>query len=410
MAAKRNFVLGSFLQKFRPSHGNNDSMEHKGNYLLMRKDAPVCEFFLYANSRHPHTFSAELVEVFDKERMPIETRAGNGYSIGDFFENRLYPLYAGHLGDNVIVNGQPLASSFGNIIKYTAGTSLIDDFWMMDVSDKAKSWDYVNLFDNKINSQVSDLAFSGNGIFETDSFIHSPDFTTDGYMDKAWRDIDGKLLLYKSGGGWRSQGGVYFSEFYASQIAQRLGVSHVSYGLDMWFGRLCSTCELFTSEKTSYINADKYLGNTPISSFVKSLDRKGYLYSELADIILFDAIVGNGRHAGNFGFLQDNDTLEITGFAPIFDNGSALFTHAADSQLKDPRLLSTFARLGSMRNGTASLSEVKELLTDRQRNLAKSMEGFKFKRHDEHNLSEGRLKDLEMIVQRRALELSKAPD
>ena len=48
-----------------------------------------------------------------------------------------------------------------------------------------------------------------------------------------------------------------------------------------------------------------------------------------ADIFFFDAIIFNtDRHLGNFGYLIDNDTNEIVGAAPIFDNGYGLFSLA----------------------------------------------------------------------------------
>lgn len=42
-------------------------------------------------------------------------------------------------------------------------------------------------------------------------------------------------------------------------------------------------------------------------------------------MIVVDYLVGNDdRHYGNFGLLRDAETLEIEGFAPIFDTGSSL--------------------------------------------------------------------------------------
>ena len=44
-------------------------------------------------------------------------------------------------------------------------------------------------------------------------------------------------------------------------------------------------------------------------------------------MILFDVLIYNTDHYfGNFGFLIDNKTMKIKGLAPIFDNGSSLFS------------------------------------------------------------------------------------
>ena len=41
--------------------------------------------------------------------------------------------------------------------------------------------------------------------------------------------------------------------------------------------------------------------------------------TRFSDIFFFDALIFNtDRHLGNFGFLGDNETNEISGVAPIF--------------------------------------------------------------------------------------------
>ena len=45
---------------------------------------------------------------------------------------------------------------------------------------------------------------------------------------------------------------------------------------------------------------------------------------EVDKMILFDHIIHNtDRHERNFGVIRNPDTLEITGFAPLFDSGSS---------------------------------------------------------------------------------------
>ena len=383
--------------------GDTGEMLDAGFYYLMRKDVPVCEFSLMVSSNSGYRYSIEVLNVADKKKMPVEARDNSNISY--FLMDRLSPIMRGQLGRSITVNGEPLGGSLKTVIEYTAGTSLIDDFWLKRTDDTEKTWSSVNLFENDLDTTVASIAFTGNGRYETNGFIHSPDFTTDGMMDKAWRRIDSKTLLYKAGAGRRSQGGVFYSEFYAAQVAERLGLNHVGYGLDVWYDRLCSTCELFTSPKHAYINGRKALSGD-INSFVNSLDRDSRMYQEIADIILFDGITGNGRHLGNLGFIQDNDIAEIVGLAPIFDNGAALFNNVPDNGLKSQAYTSTYYRLSNRMYAQTTLEDIKSQLTQRQRDLAKKMDGFQFTRHPTHNLSEGRLKDLEAVVKRRAKELS----
>ena len=385
-----------------PRSRSNSIDTHEGNFLLMRKDVPVCEFSLHSSSGAEYRIAVEVVNMFDEKRLPIEVQ--NYSHMGYFLVERFSPVFRGYLGNCIIVDGQPLNNSMRNIIEYTGGMSLVDDFWMKLPEDDHKTWEKCNPYDNEINEEVAALSFNGDGRYIASDFIISPEFTTDGMMDKAWRRIDGKTVLYKASAWWRNHGGVHFSEYYAAQIAELLELRHVSYGLDVWFDRLCSTCEMFTSSKHSYISGRKALAGD-IGGFISSLDRDSQMYQDLADTVLFDAIIANGRHWGNFGFIQDNDTMELVRFSPIFDNGSALFNSVSDAELIIPENTSMYYKMSTRMYHQASIQEIRDMLTERQMALLPRMEGFEFKRHPEHNLSEGRLKVLERIVQRRAAAL-----
>lgn len=55
---------------------------------------------------------------------------------------------------------------------------------------------------------------------------------------------------------------------------------------------------------------------------------------DLNKMLIFDFIINNtDRHLNNFGFICDEDTLEIKRFVPIFDNGSSLLSDLSDNDL-----------------------------------------------------------------------------
>jgi hypothetical protein len=168
----------------------------------------------------------------------------------------------------------------------------------------------------------------------------------------------------------------------------------------MWMGQLCSVCELFTSEDVSYISARSL--HLDIGGYVQNLDRDSGLYQQFADTILFDALTVNIRHLGNFGFVQDNTSLNIIGLAPIFDNGMALLGDLSNADLANPACKSVFFLLGERMYARAKPDAIRSLLTQRQRDLAGEMTGFRFRRHSEFNLSEERLDLLESIIHSRA--------
>ena len=61
------------------------------------------------------------------------------------------------------------------------------------------------------------------------------------------------------------------------------------------------------------------------------------------NILIVDFIIENtDRHYGNFGFIRDINTLEFLGPAPIFDNGTSLWSEALNSEIGDPQKVVPF--------------------------------------------------------------------
>ena len=372
---------------------------------MMRKDVPVCEFSVHVKT--DDRVEVELVRVLDERRLPVEMRVNP--NIAYYLSKRFSPTLRGIVGYSILRNNEPLGTRFEDLIDFTGGFSLIDDFWMTRTDDNTKSWDECNLFKNDISEEISELSFTGEGTFNITEFTRSPEFTTDGHVSKAWRNINGKKCLYKAGLPWKGHyASEHFSEYYAAQIAEILDLRYVKYDLDMWMGQLCSVCELFTSENISYISARSMF--LDIDGYMQNLDRDSIQYQRLTDTILFDALTMNIRHLGNFGFVQDNTSLEIVGLAPIFDNGMALLGELSNADLANPACKSIYFMLGERMYATVKPETIRSLLTQRQRNLAKEMTSFKFKRHSEFNMSEERLELLESLIQSRASFLSEAAD
>jgi len=335
--------------------------------------------------------------------LPVEMRFEP--NIAFYLSKRFSPTLRGIVGYNVMRENEPLATRFEDLIDFTGGFSLIDDFWMKRTDDKTKSWDEHNLFKNDISEEISELAFTGEGTFNITEFTRSPEFTTDGNVSKAWRRIDGITYLYKAGLPWKGNyASEQFSEYYASQVAESLDLRYVKYELDMWMGQVCSVCELFTSEDISYISARSL--HLDIGGYIQKQDRDSGLYQQIADTILFDALTVNIRHLGNFGFVQDNTTLDVIGFSPIFDNGMALLGDLSNTDLANPVCRSVFFMIGERMYARAKPDAIKSLLTKRQRDLAKEMTGFKFRRHSKFNQSDERLELLESLIHSRASFLS----
>ena len=283
------------------------------------------------------------------------------------------------------------------IIELCRGLSLNDVYWV--VPDGCEdSWKDFNLYENDFSNAIAQMAFSGVGPDFREQWTSSPEFTTNGMLAKCWRRIDGNVLLYKSGTEGASNTGFEpYSEFYASQIAEAMGLGHVAYGLSRFKGRLCSTCPLFTSDRYGYVPAGR----------VVSRD-EALVDPRFADIFFFDAVIFNtDRHMGNFGYLVDNDTNEIVGAAPIFDNGYGLFSLALDRRGDSH---DEFCDLRKFVSRVNPALYVKWLgfpggLTKKMKERLDGLRGFRIKRHPRYNLPVRRIEAIEDFTQKRIREI-----
>ena len=283
-----------------------------------------------------------------------------------------------------------------DILELCKGLSLNDVYWVVPDSFKG-TWKDHNLYSNEFSKTLAVMAFTGGfrGEFNAERDITtSPEFTTNGMLAKCWRRVDGEVLLYKSGTeGAANTGFEPYSEYYAAQLADALGLRHVPYGLEKFKGRLCSTCPLFTSDKYGYVPAGRLVTRD-----------EALADPRFADIFLFDAIIFNtDRHMGNFGYIIDNDVNEIVGAAPIFDNGYGLFSLAMY------RPGQKYDEYGDLRKYISHVTpalyekwlEFPKELTFDMINRLKPLKGFRFKRHKYYNLPVDRLSRIEDFLQNR---------
>lgn len=291
-----------------------------------------------------------------------------------------------------------------NIIKICKGLSLNDCYWVVEEHFDGKFEDY-NLFQSRFSQTLALIAYTGRGSTVARGFTSSPEFTTQGMLKKCWRRIDGKIYLYKGGTmGAANAGKEPYSEYYASQIAQAMGIKHVDYNLKKWKDTLSSVCELFTDIDTSYVPiwrfADK---NSLIGIAEKIKSYGGDIYDEFVDMLVFDAVIFNtDRHTGNFGLLVDSRTNEVKSFAPVFDNGLSLFNYAMEDDIGN---LEAYSKTRRPALGGTYEEVVKEFITERQRAKLRKLINFKFTLHPRYNLPKARLKAIEKFLQKRVYQL-----
>ena len=313
-----------------------------------------------------------------------------------------------------------------SIIDVSKGLSLNDSYWVVAAGFRG-TFDEWNLYENKLSTALQLVAYTGVASDAlADGGIPS-ELTNSGMFPKAWRAIGSKRFLYKAGHLFEGSnvGKEPYSEYLASQVASRMGLDAVRYDLGIWKGKLCSTCELFSSKGVAFV---PFGFAVPSEQFKRMNLRDALAFfarlgeSELEkfkSMLVFDALVFNeDRHMGNYGVMRDSATGEIRGMAPIFDNNMSLFAGAMPNELKAGAMLE---RAKSGRGAFDPLLDDQAALVigPVQKEQLVRFEGFAFERHqvmDEfpqddvrNHFSDERLHVLQTYIGRRAEQLLSLP-
>lgn len=369
------------------------------NYILKQFDNDLL-YFSMENTNDGLQVHINSVNENIKNHLPLDLEI-NDKSLKKWLEKRTIPRNRAYVSNFLSRLGLNEKDTKG-IIEICQGLSLNDSYWVVK-EDCEDLFSDKNLYTNSFNTNIASIAFTGYGSYTRSSFRSSPEFTTNGMLAKSWRRMKGKVMLYKSGTeGFANSGLEPYSEFYASQVAKTMELNHIDYNLSKWKGKLCSTCELFTSQDVSFIPIGRLVKTGGIEAVINYYKNLGDdYYQELIDMLVFDAVILNeDRHFGNFGLLVDSHTNKIIAPAPIFDNGLSLLCYAMDSDFKD---INTYVSTRLPAAYQDFIGFVKPLMTSRQKDKLRKLINFKFDRNTRYKLSNKRLKQLEKIIQERVI-------
>ena len=294
------------------------------------------------------------------------------------------------------------------IIDVCKGLSLNDSYWIVPEGFEG-TFEQYNLYDNRFSEMLALVAYTGAGQTKQ-VFTTSPELTTNGMLPKAWRFIEGDgIYPYKGGtSGASNAGREPFCEYYASQIAEVMGLNAVHYDLENWKGITASKCKLFTDKDTSFVPIGRIVKAGGIQKCLDYYDKMGKDFSEqIRSMLVFDALIYNeDRHFGNFGILRDNHTGKIVAPAPIFDNGSSLFCFAGREDIPN---LEEYAKTRTNPYYISFEEVCAAVMGTKQKEQLRRMIGFKFTRHPKLNLPEEHLIAVERVLESRVRELLKIP-
>ena len=338
--------------------------------------------------------------------MPLDMEY-TGEGILKWLERRVIPRNR-TLDDQILKTLGLSHNDTKGIIDVCKGLSLNDSYWIVPEGFEG-TFEQYNLYDNRFSEMLALVAYTGAGQTKQ-VFTTSPELTTNGMLPKAWRFIeeDG-IYLYKGGtSGASNAGREPFCEYYASQIAEVMGLNAVHYDLEKWKGITASKCKLFTDKDTSFVPIGRIVKAGGIQKCLDYYDKMGKDFSEqIRSMLVFDALIYNeDRHFGNFGILRDNHTGKIVAPAPIFDNGSSLFCFAGREDIPN---LEEYAKTRTNPYYISFEEVCAAVMGTKQKEQLRRMIGFKFTRHPKLNLPEEHLIAVERVLESRVRELLEIP-
>lgn len=367
-------------------------------YMLRLYDTDMLAFDLSEQGIEGLKVKILWINDAKEQLLPLEMeRTDSG--VLKWLQKRVIPKNRAYVAEILKTFGLSINDTKG-IIDICKGLSLNDSYWVVP-RDFTGTFAQYNLYENRFSEILSLVAYTGIGQSDA-AFTTSPELTTNGMLPKAWRFIPGEgIYLYKGGTfGAANTGNEPYSEYYASQVAQAMGLNAVTYELENWKGITASRCKLFTDIDTAYIPIGRIVREGGLKACLDYYKELGEgPYEQVKSMLVFDAVIYNeDRHFGNFGVLRDNHSGEIIGAAPVFDNGLSLFNFAMPDDFKD---LDSYAKTRGTPYGVSFESICREVMGPVQARQLRRLIGFTFRRHPKLNLPEYRLQAIEKHMQSR---------
>lgn len=302
-------------------------------YILMHKDIPVAALEIDEASG---AISA-IGEVYSERHIPLGITVKRGKivrsELNDWWKGRAIP--ASRSGIKTVLEDLQIATT-QRLLEKCLGLSLSDQYWICPQYKNLK-WSEINFFENDFSDDMGNILFgkiSSREMMINDAIsLMSPDNTSDGWLKKKWKIINGKRCLIKGGSGAIQQ--EPYNEVIASKIMERLDISHVKYSLITEEEYPYSICEDFITPQTELISAwyvmqtEKKPNNISVyQHYVNCCEKLGIskIKEALDQMMVLDYLIANeDRHQNNFGVIRDAESLNFIGVAPLFDSGTSLW-------------------------------------------------------------------------------------
>lgn len=369
-------------------------------YFLMNKNTVVAAF-----DKKPATaFSDEVlfVEIERTGKLPL------GFDdINTWLDSRKSSKHNAHLQKIMRQIGCDDNEGF---IRTTHAATINDTFWIKS-DHESLTWEQVSLYSNQFTETISRLAFEGVGLYVADFSSTSPELACEGSFRKCFRKEEqcgafgSDIFIYKRGNEY-GLGLEPYCEMLASEIAAVISPeNYVPYHTVLLHDKLASKCNLFTNEQYGYASFSKLMKAKSLQDVFDYFESIGSSQA-FREMLVVDSLCFNqDRHAGNYGVLFDNDTLEITGMAPVFDLNLSMLPYVSMADFDNigdklfeyaPVLGDDFTRIGQM------------AMNDTLRDRVKTICDFSFAFRGDDKFTLERINAIEAIIHKQAAALLSA--
>lgn len=210
-------------------------------YTIMNKNTPV----LLAELNAENTFT-QIYEYYHLEYSPLllanayNKRALNPlHVLNEWFHGRGIPSWRKNL--EKLLESLNIKSPTA-LLNKAYGLSLSDQYWLKPEQENL-TWDQINFFHHDFEyASFLEISLTNHSSHKKIN-LQSPNNTTDGMIEKAWIIEDNQRILVKST--YTPSRQKPMNEWLATQICQRLNLSHCPYEVSLLDNKIVSKCPNF---------------------------------------------------------------------------------------------------------------------------------------------------------------------
>ena len=219
--------------------------------------------------------------------------------------------------------------------------SLSDCYWIQPRGENL-TWKDINLFTNDFVDSFGEITINHDHMIDLRKETRFNCATSQGELQKKWC-IDKKGRRYMIKGNYGQSYQQSLNEIFATQLHQQQNFENytpyslVKLQVDNNTEGLGCLCYDFCSENIECISAWELLQTVklkqnesyyyPLKKICLHLGMPEQEFHNFIDYqIMTDYLISNtDRHMNNIAIMRNPDTLELLGFAPIYDSGNSMF-------------------------------------------------------------------------------------